>query len=193
MFDSRGGGNRSAFSVQILRLKRVKLTLDLVSITIASCTAVLTTVSRWHLSGTSICTTALSQYPSKRHVVITLCCSGFFDLPTARGESIVIHPNFYCLLAKLQSRFALRGGCGVWGDVWSLILSVFRDALKVKIWTDFHRYRRLVTQIETTHHVYRRFGWNVSNKSRQGGNWLFTSVAIASIQFKAIETKCKQT
>lgn len=56
-----------------------------------------------------------------------------FDLPTARGESIVIHSNFYCLLAKLQSRFALRGGCGVWGDVWSLILSVFRDASKVKM------------------------------------------------------------
>lgn len=95
------GKQKSAFPAQILQLKRLKLTWISVSVTMASCSAVLPTASRWHLSGTSSCGNALSSYPSGSHIVISWSCSKVFLLcKQQKGINNALFSH-YCLLGKL--------------------------------------------------------------------------------------------
>lgn len=109
-------GNRSAFSAQILQLKRLKLTWISLSVTMASCSAVLPTESRWHLSGTSTCINALSSYPSGSHTVITWCCSRVFCFTNSKRESIVFHSQFIVRLVKYTGQicFVYQLQCVRW-------------------------------------------------------------------------------
>lgn len=93
-------GNRRVHA-EILQLKRLRLTWISVSVTMASCFALLPTESRWHHSDTSTCINALLRYPSGSHSIITWCCSrvNFLCFTNCKRESIVLYSHFIvCLL-----------------------------------------------------------------------------------------------
>lgn len=89
------GKQTSAFSAQILYLKRLKLTWISVSLTMACCSAVLPTESWWNLSGT--CINALSTYP---------CCSRVFCITDSKRESIVLLFHFIICLVNCTGQIS---------------------------------------------------------------------------------------
>lgn len=89
------------FSVQILQIWRLKLTRVWVST--SCCFSPLTAVSRWHLSGTSICINTQFQYLCRSHIVVIWCCSRASCFTNSERESIMIHSHFSGCLVNCEN------------------------------------------------------------------------------------------
>lgn len=84
--------SRVHFLPKYSKLKRLKLTRILVSVTKVSCSAVLPTASPWHLSGTSTCINT-NMWESHRHYM--WCCSRVFCFISCKMESIILLHSFF--------------------------------------------------------------------------------------------------
>lgn len=124
-------GSRSAFSVQILRLRRVELTLDS-GFPLQRRAAVLCWQPR--VDGTSRAHPFVQLLYHSIHLKgmlsLLAAVSRPFSFTRSKRWSMAIHSNFYCLLAKLQSKYALRGICEIMCRAW--FVSVFFPLPRVK-------------------------------------------------------------
>lgn len=67
------------------------------------CFSLLTAVSRWHLSGTSICINTQLQYLCRSHIVVIWCCSRASCFTNSERESIMIHSHFSSCLVNCEN------------------------------------------------------------------------------------------
>lgn len=117
-------GSRSAFSVQILRLRRVGLTLDS-GFPLQRRAAVLCWQPRVDATSRAHPFVQLLYHSIHLKGMLSLLAavSRPFSFTHSKRWSMAIHSNFYCSLAKLRSKYALRGICEIMCRAW--FVSVF--------------------------------------------------------------------
>lgn len=117
-------GSRSAFSVQILRLRRVGLTLDS-GFPLQRRAAVLCWQPRVDATSRAHPFVQLLYHSIHLKGMLSLLAavSRPFSFTRSKRWSMAIHSNFYCSLAKLRSKYALRGICEIMCRAW--FVSVF--------------------------------------------------------------------
>lgn len=84
--------------LQIWRLKRTR-----VWVSTSCCFSLLTAVSRWHLSGKSICINTQLQYLCWSHIVVIWCGSRASCFTNSERESIMIHSHFSSCLVNCEN------------------------------------------------------------------------------------------